>query len=195
MAIYPAEGSKVARYRPLQQNPALYGEFAKLDGSEQSCLEFARRYGLLYANLIRPLDDLGNDPGVFETLRNWKGWIENIRETIRRCELSRSNPSEAFRQFARQDKQLFGVELYLSIKSPNSPATLDVRVGSLAWAMELQAIQSVLGGRQSHQCIECTGWFEIGAGARRSQSKFCSTRCKDIYHNRRKSQARRDQHA
>jgi hypothetical protein len=196
LAIYPAKGAKIARYRPLEQYPALYAEFAKLDGSKQTCLQFAHKYGLLFADLMRPLG-LGNDPGVFETLKNWKGSIKNVSEIIQRCELSRTNPAEAFRQFGKQDKSLFGVDLYLSIKSPNSPATLDVRgVRFLVAAIELQAIQSILNARKSVQCIECTTWFEIGGGARRSQSKFCSTRCKDNWHNRlKKAQARRTDHA
>jgi hypothetical protein len=44
-------------------------------------------------------------------------------------------------------------------------------------------------------CFECSRPFEIGRGARRLHSKFCSTRCKDNYHNRLKAQARRTDHA
>jgi endogenous inhibitor of DNA gyrase (YacG/DUF329 family) len=194
LAIYPAEGAKVARYRPLEQYPALYAVFTKLDGSKESCLQFAHKYGLLFADLTRPLG-LGNDPGVLETLRNWKGYIKEVGEIIRRCELSRANPAEAFRRFGKKDKLLFGAEFHLSIKSSNSPATLDVRGTNLVGALELQAIQSILEGRTSFQCIECTRPFEVGAGARRSHSKFCSTRCKDSYHNRLKAEARRNHHA
>jgi hypothetical protein len=124
-------------------------------------------------------------------LTAWKEFIERLKDIIRRCELSRDNPREAFRQFGKEDKWVSGVDLYLSIKSSNSPATIDVRATSLFNGMELQAIQSILQGRRSHQCIECSRWFEIGSGGRRSQSKFCSTRCKDGYHNRLKAQARR----
>jgi hypothetical protein len=194
LAIYPAKGAKIARYRPLEQYPVLYAEFAKLDGSEQTCLQFAHKYGLLFADLTRPLGS-GNDPGVFETLRNWKGSIKNVSEIIQRCELSRANPAEAFRQFGKRDKSLFGVDLYLSMKGPHSPATLDIRGTALHSAIELQAITSILGGRRSVKCIECPTWFKIGGGARRSQSKFCSTRCKDSFHNRLKAQSRRTDHA
>ena len=194
LAIYPAKGAKIVRYRPVEQYPTLYAEFAELDGSKQTCLQFAHKYGLLFADLTRPLG-LGNNPGVFETLRNWKDSIEDVRDIIRRCELSRANPPEAFRQFGKRDKSLFGVDLYLSIKGPHSPATLDIRGTVLRSAIELQAIASILGGRRSVKCIECSTWFEIGGGARRSQSKFCSTRCKDSYHNRLKAQPRRTDNA
>jgi hypothetical protein len=194
VAIYPAADATITWHRPLDHNPALYAEFAKLDGSEKGCLQFAHKYGLLFTDLTRPLG-LGNDPGVFETLKNWRGYIKSIRDIINRCELSRANPAEAFRRFGKQDKQLFSVELYLCVESRNSPASLDVRAKSLAAAIEFQAIKAILKGRKSTQCFECSTWFVIGHGARRSQSKFCSTRCKDAYHNRLKAQAKRTDHA
>jgi hypothetical protein len=189
LAIYPAEGAKITRYRPLEKNPVVYAEFAKLDGREQSCLQFAERYGLLFSNGADRLNDC-------ETLRLWNYNIQYVNKIIYLCELSRSNPAEAFRQFGKQDIELeFDGRIFLSIKGSRSPATLDVRAVTLISAIEMQAIASILADRRSVQCIECSRWFEIGGGARRSQSKFCSMRCKDGYHNRLKAQARRTSHA
>jgi len=184
-AIYPAEDATIIRRRPLEQNPSLYAEFAKLDGSKQACLQFAQKYGLLNIGPGHPLSLF--DPGNLETLSAWREQIQNVKDLISRCELSRTNPAEAFRQFGKKDKHIGGVELYLSIKSSKSPASLDVRTLSLIRAIEVQAVQSVLSGRRAIQCIECSTWFEVGAGARRSLSKFCSLRCKDNYHNRLKA--------
>jgi|ERR1051326_7308748 hypothetical protein len=191
LAIYPAEGATITSHRPLEQNPALYAEFADLDGSKQACLEFANKYGLLQADLAHSADN----PGAVETLSVWKARITQVKEIIHRCELSRADPAEAFRRFGKKDASLFGADFYLSIKNRNSPATLEVRASCLFAAIELQAVTSVLEGRKSVQCIECSGRFQVGSGARRSQSKFCSTRCKDAYHNRIKAQARRTNHA
>ena len=189
-AIYVAENAAIRLRRPLDENPSLYAEFAKLDGSEKACLNFAHRYGTL---LFDPRNPNAMDPADTERLRIWRGFIENMRDIIQRCELSRANPKEAFRQFGKKDRAVVGVELSLSIKSSNSPATLEVRAASLITGMELQAIQAILlEGRKSVQCIECSRPFLIGGGARRSQSKFCSARCKDSYHNRLKAQVRRD---
>jgi hypothetical protein len=185
LAIYPAEGAKITRYRPLEQYPALYAEFAKLDGCEQSCLQFAKTYGLLFTDAHAPgrLNEL-------ETLGRWNSYIQGIKEIIHLCELSRRNPAEAFRQFGNQKIELlFDGRIDLSIKGSSSPATLDMRAVNLISAIEMQAVASILANRKSVQCIECSTWFEIGGGARRSQSKFCSVRCKDGYHNRLKAQA------
>ena len=179
----PAKDATIIWRRPLEQNPSLYAEFAKLNGSKQSCLEFAQKYGLLIIGHPMNL----HDPGKLETLRMWRGQIEVVRDVIWRCELSRTNPAEAFREFGKKDKLVGFIELHLSMKSPLSPLSLDVRAQSLLSAMELQAVQSILSGRRSIQCIECSTPFEIGTGARRSLSKFCSSRCKDNYHNRLKA--------
>jgi len=191
-AIYIAENSTITLRRPLDENPSLYAEFVKLDGSEKACLNFAHRYGTLRFDPRYPGFDTTADPGVFETLSGWRDSIKNVQDIIQRCGLSRDNPREAFRQFGKKDKSLSGVELSLSIKNSISPATLEMRADRLIAGMQLQAIQAILlEGHRSVQCIECSRPFLIGGGARRSQSKFCSTRCKDSYHNRLKAQARR----
>lgn len=189
-SIFITRDATIKLRRPLDENPSLYAQFASLDGSEQACLNFAQKYGtLLFDPVFIRLP--ARSIGEFETLGTWRSCIKSIRDIVGRCELSRDNPREAFRQFGKRDKRLFGVKLTLSVKSSNSPVALDVRPETLFAGLELQAIQSILGGRRSHQCIECSRWFEIGTGARRSQAKFCSTRCKDSFHNRLKAQARR----
>jgi hypothetical protein len=190
-AIFPAEDATTLRHHPLEVNPTLYAEFARLDGSESSLLGFAHKYGLLLTQPSRS----ALDPGMFENFETWRGHIENLRAIVGRCELSRANPAEAFRQFGRQDENIGFVEIFLSIKSSQSPFGVEVRAPSLIGAIQLQAIQSILEGRTSFQCINCSRPFPVGTGARRSHSKFCSTRCKDSYHNRLKAQARRMDHA
>ena len=83
---------------------------------------------------------------------------------MKRCEIGRSRPAEAFRQFGKKDQLLLGgLRAYLSIKSPKSPPSLDVRCEYLLAAMELQAVLSILGGHKTVQCIECPRWFEVGS--------------------------------
>src|SRR6516165_5284325 len=187
-ARYPEKDATITWRRPLELNPSLYAQFASLDGSEQSCLQFAQRYGLLS---VSNYADHERDPCQIETLTFWRGQIECIRRIVALCELGRANPAEAFRQFGKREFLLYGgLELSLSIKSPRAPPSIDVHCTFLLAAIELQAIQSIIAGRKSIQCIECSRWFEIGSGARRSLSKFCSMRCKDSYHNRLKASKR-----
>jgi len=185
IAIFPAEDASIVRRRPLEQNSSLYAEFARLDGSKESCLRFAHSYGLLNTNLTYSASIRFAD--VRESLTMWRDMITRVNDIIERCQLSRANPAEAYRQFSKQDIEVSHVEIYLSMKSPISPITLDFRPTTLINAIELQAVRSILIGHNSIQCIECSRWFEVGGGARRSLSKFCSPRCKDTYHNRLKA--------
>ena len=186
-----AEDATITLRRPLEENASLYAEFANLDGSEKACLDFAHKYGTLFHANSAKTRIITNQPEL-DSFMNWKHEIKNIRDIIRRCELSRSNPAEAFRRFGKRDKRIFGATMLLSVKNPHSPATLEIWTETLIAGIQLQAIRSILlEGRKSVQCFECSRPFEIGGGARRSQSKFCSTRCKDNYHNRLKAQGRR----
>jgi hypothetical protein len=179
LALYPEEGATVSLRRPLEQNPSLYAEFVGLDGSSQACLMFAQKYG--------PLTSMP----ALDTLRFWRGHIDYMRSLIQFCELGQSNPKEAFRRFGRQERSLYStLDFSVSMQTPNAPPVIQIRCKDLMGAMELQAVQSIIAGRKSLQCIECSTWFEIGGGARRSQSKFCSQRCKDSYHNRLKASNR-----
>src|SRR5262245_22070416 len=143
-AIYPAKDATFIRRRPLEQNPSLYAEFAKLNGSKQSCLRFADKYGLLRVDPTYggKFDTPGTlieveTPSALETLVLWRRDIREVRDLIRRCELSRESPAEAFRQFRKKDILVGSVALYLSIKSSKSPANLDVRATNLIDAIEL----------------------------------------------------------
>jgi hypothetical protein len=194
-AIRVAENATIAQRRPLQENASLYAEFANLDGSEKACLDFAHKYGTLYLPQLAGAQVFSNTPDL-DSFTNWKREIKTINDIIRRCELSRSNPAEAFRQFGKRAEWLLGVELVLSMTNPHSSATLETRVRTLIAGIQLQAVQSILfEGHDTVLCIECNRPFLIGGGARRSQSKFCSTRCKDSFHNHRKAEARRTDHA
>lgn len=194
-AIFVADAATFTPRRPFDANPNLFAEFAYLDSSEQACLQFAHKYGTLIEN---PKTEIYGQGGL-ETLTMWRGYIQYIRDVINCCKVGRARPAEMFDQFgkvfgqsSKRDIPLYGqLDAYLSIVSPKAPPTLNFRCELFIGALELQAIQSILGGRDLAKCIECSKPFEVGRGARRSQSKFCSPRCKDTFHNRLKAQARR----
>jgi hypothetical protein len=193
-AIFVAEAATITPRRPFDDNPNLFAEFADLDGSEQACLQFAHRYGTL---MVDPRSKL--DPSYLESLYLWRFHIQYIRDIINFCKIGRARPAEVFRvfrQIGKRDISLRGsLDAYLSIVSPKAPPILNFRCESFMGALELQAIKFILAGQDLSKCIQCSKPFEIGAGARRSQSKFCSMRCKDTYHNRLKAEAKRSRDA
>jgi hypothetical protein len=179
--IYPADGGTVRH--PLEGNPTLYREFACLD-SEQAYLDFARKNGLLFT--------IPGGATGHEALSIWRTEIERVRRLIEFCEIGAADPRQALRKFAPQEVPLVYGQLdpVLSLQGPLAPPVLSLRCDSLLCAIELQAILAILRGRKSHQCVECSNWFEIGSGARRSIAKFCSDQCKNRFHNRRKKEER-----
>ena len=140
-AIRIAQDATIALRRPLEENASLFAEFANLDGSQNACLNFAHQYGTLFPPWDAKTRFTSNRPDL-ESFVNWRSEIKKIRDIVKRCELTRSNPAEAFRQFGKKDKWLVGVELVLSITNPHSPATLETRVQTLIAGMQLQAVQS-----------------------------------------------------
>jgi hypothetical protein len=178
-ALFAEDGAAITWQRPLEANPQLYLQFARLDGSEQSCLGFARTNGLLFHRSRRT-----GDP-----LKLWREYIEHLKHIIEFCKLGTANPRQALRQFGRQKLGLLAkFSPILSLQGPLAPPTLSMRCDSLLGGIQVQAVQSILGGRKLVQCVECSTWFEVGPGARRSLAKFCSPRCKDTFHNRRKKE-------
>jgi hypothetical protein len=190
IALYRVEGATITWRRPLEVTPTIHTEFANLDGSEQSCLGFAHKYGLLNMAGYPPNNLFGNEP--FEWLRDWKGYIQRLKGIMAFCEFGRDNPRQAWKQFNnREFEPITQFEPVLSMQGPRAPPSLSWRCTSLIGAIELQAIQSILGGHTSLQCAECSTWFEIGPKARRSLAKFCSRLCKDRFHNRQKRKMKR----
>jgi hypothetical protein len=184
IAICPTGDATFNRHRPLELNPSLYVEFLRLDGSEQSCLDFAHKYGLLLISNPKSLI-------AGEAVSEWRAQIAYLQDIIAFCEFGRSNPRKAWREFGNVERGLYAEFVpSLSMQGPRAPPVLSVRSTSLLGAITLQAILSTLEGRKSVQCLQCSKFFEVGPGARRSLAKFCSRRCTDAYHNSLKSKGK-----
>jgi hypothetical protein len=164
-------------YRPLEAYPALYRELLNLDGTERSCLAFAKKYGLLMGNYWRrvtrtALQSLGpaaapleQDRSVpFEDMFIWQDAIEEIKDLY--AKLSRGEDANLPLTFSlTRVKSDFPVGNY--------------RCHTLLDAIKFQCVESFLKGRPSRRCVKCSDWF----GDRRSHAKFCSEECKDDFHN------------
>src|SRR5262249_2903538 len=54
---------------------------------------------------------------------------------------------------------------------------------NLISAMWVQMLQAVTSGAKLLTCDQCGNWFEAGIGHRRVVARFCSTACRDRFHN------------
>jgi hypothetical protein len=152
--------------RPLQTFSELYLAFAKLDGSPEACLNFARSWGLL-----RPTAKLG----ASERLDDWKRGINEMRDWV-----NVAGYVEMGGIRARMTK--VDVELVSGEPGAKRPMFMRLRPATLFDAMIVQLAQSQAGGASLHTCAQCRHWFEVGASGKRTVAKFCSVPCRNRFH-------------
>ena len=157
------KGKSERWHRPLEIHKTLYGDFAKLDGSGKSCIEFASRFGLL------GLGNTGGEPLVM--------WQEAITWMTRVIELSQSDPK------ALEGYQIAPLRGSLVQGPPNGRLALRFGPDSLLHGMQLQFAQAVSSGLTIKECRLCGKWFEAGGDLRRRDAQFCSKEHKIAFHN------------
>jgi hypothetical protein len=148
--------------RPLQTFSELYLAFAKLDGSPEACLKFARLWGLL-----RQPAKLG----ASERLDDWKREINEMRHLVN---------AAGFVQMGGIRARMAKVDVELVSGEPG--AFMRLHPATLFDAMIVQLVQSQASGASLQTCGQCGRWFEVGAAGKRKVAKFCSDRCRNRFH-------------
>jgi hypothetical protein len=166
-------GRHKGRYEPLKVD-SLYLRFAELDGSPDSCVEFANTWGLLEKRA-----SLTNPPS--ESLRDWQREIKRMKANI-----------SHFPSMIRVASSVAVTAIVGSLDVmlvPNATATekpaLILKPHSLLQAMNLQAALWVAGGGTLVTCEQCGRPFQAGIGGKkRSIARFCGDRCRVQHHRR-----------
>jgi hypothetical protein len=166
---YPVEPFKIVGNEPL------HVRFANLDGSEKSCVEFAKAYGLLKSR-----DEA-------ERLHEWKREIENVKMLASGLQLQVNEDTPGgitlLGSSRKAPVELTSVAAIIVPGSSGKRPKLSLEPKTLLDAMYLQLglFLSTDGSLQS--CKQCGKWFERGTTkARRSIAVFCSEKCKNRFH-------------
>ncbi len=159
-----AKGKGERLHRPLEIHPTLYLEFAKLDGTDQSCLEFANRFGLLGLN----------PKGRGEA---WVLWQDAIISLAKAIELSQSD------RRALEGYRILPLHGALRPSPPDGRLVFRLSPSSLLHAMHLQFVHAISSGLTIKVCRLCGKWFEAGGDLRRRDAQFCSKEHKVNYFN------------
>ena len=167
-------GGPLRMIRPLDHN-TLFVDFAHLDGSDDSCIEFASRFGYLGTFSGGISEDRG------ESVLLWRDDIDNMRRNV---EAWQANPA-AFVPV----REIVMAVLDASLVPLDGRAVLRIRPRSLMGAMQLQFAQAVSTGLDIRNCDHCGKLFEIGGGGRTRKARFCSDRCRTDYHVARRKQS------
>jgi hypothetical protein len=169
--IRQADGVGRETFEPLTVPTKLYLAFAELDGSPESCVGFARAWGLLTTRAA-------NDAS--EPLEVWRREIKEMKAWIRRVHVVRTENSRRIRM------RMTSLDVALVSGEPNTKPALVLEPRTLLDAMHLQLAQSHASGAALQSCEQCKKWFEVGARGKRSVAKFCSDECRNRFHYERR---------
>jgi hypothetical protein len=168
---YSIEPFKIDRDKPL------HVQFANLDGSEQQCLKFANRYGLLKTQ---------SRDGV-EQFDFWKKEIRKLDRLMSALKLQvKEDTPDGITLLGSSRKApvaLTSINLILVPGYSGERPKLFLQPATLLEAMYLLLGEFLTTRGSLQSCQACNNWFECGrTGARRSIAKFCSVECKNHYH-------------
>ena len=161
-------------YSPLRMENLPF-QFAKLDGSPEGCLEFAKHFGFL---------ETVPGQGDEELIADWRhsiayvrGWVELLAGRLV------PDPQGQLRTAVFAGRApITKVDVLISVDAPGSQRMV-LRPPTLLSAMLLQLAQS----SAIATCRQCGMWFEVGADGKRSIAKFCSDRCRNRFNYERRA--------
>ena len=178
-------------YRPMEEHPSMFREFADLEPTPEAVVSFANKYGA-------PIGDFGH-------YKYTEGFPQTAEPLVTREEIYRGNYLEHIYGYI-QDMQK-AVERYESgdldgLITPSSLASADLKFDrvegretpnlfiqprTLKDAMWFQFARTVAGGIQIRKCSQCPAWFPFGTGTgRRKSALYCSDRCRKAAHEKRR---------
>lgn len=189
--IHPGEfiiqrGGKLRTKKPLEIRPQLFLDFAMLDGSAESCLGFASKWGYLGVGFVHNeyewthRDD--QQPFGGEHLKQWQELIRLMRTEV---EVWKDNPDALF-VGGRDEFQITDLSVFLVLSPPDGSPALRIQPTTLLDAMRLQFGRTIVKGAGLRTCDFCTKLFVVGVEGRRIDSKFCEKKCRADWHNAKK---------
>lgn len=184
-ATIKRKGGPLRSYRPLDDYPGLFLEFAHTRRTPEACIDFTNRFGFL------GLSSFGVRPDEIESERfdDWKdsSWgVERMVSCIETA-LNNSEPlgglAKSFNEMARPH-----MRLRMTCKPGGTPEPAVVP-DTLYGALWLQVATQISVAKQYRQCKSCSTWFPYGPGTGgRSTKVFCSDRCRTAWKRKRQNE-------
>lgn len=175
-------GTRSWVYRPLEDYPAMFREFADVELTPEGVVSFANKYGAPIGDLDWTYEGLPMTatPQVNIGEIYWGNHLESIYDYIQ-------DMRHAVEQFERGDinhmnmsgssiaRAVLKFHKYQGRDTPN----LFIQPDSLKDAMWFQFARFVSDGMQIRNCAQCPTWFAFGSGTgRRKSALYCSDKCR-----------------
>jgi hypothetical protein len=178
-----------ALYDPFSVEPALFRIFAALDGTPESILGFAQRYGAL--GTIVEIDDRDF---YYNQLATWRDRIGEMRQYVEFADnyLRPAGTKRTRTQTAKAaelvTRALVWAQPQMTVQErPRIAVGFVYVVGDLWSVLSLQLAEAIVDERQFRDCDQCGKPFATDAA--RSDREFCSANCRVKAHYRRKKKA------
>lgn len=154
---------KVINYRPLDERPALFREFADLEQTPEAVQAFANAHGMLGTIFEQSIE---------------VGWYRDIKE-IRFAIAMWERGSQHALVKAWNAASLGQTAVKLVSRGREEPPGLVIVPLSLRSAMYLQLAQAITRDNQLQCCLWCGTWFLFGTGTgHRRSAHYCSDNCR-----------------
>ncbi len=197
-------GSASFAYRPMEDYPALFQEFANVEMTPDGVVEFANKYGTPAGdrNVIalrefglrdRKLVE-GFDPEAVR--RRIRTMHEGNRLGVIYAQIQ--DMRNAVERYERRDMDaiahawpIASTRLQLDFVPGRDAPSLFFEPETLNEAMWIQYAHWVTGHMKIQKCVQCPAWFAHGVGTgRRKSAIYCSDRCRKAAHEKRRRASR-----
>jgi hypothetical protein len=163
-------GGPSTHYRPMEDHPGLWRQFAETCIDIAGVTSFATKYGLLHETRS-PLDGF----------LNAAAWVRHIA-----ARLDEGDREEAAKLFSEYGSPRFIASIVRNGRSNNLEFKLHPI--TLHSALLLQTGDAITGNRKWRRCKNCDVWFPLGAGAHTERRQFCKTACRVAWGRRQRKE-------
>ena len=164
---------EIVIYRPAEDSPGLFMEFAHIEPTPAGVLQFANRHGLLWEKPKGQLEDE-------ITIRTWVKHSRRMRAAVEMWEFDRKRGKipTVIKAISQVSWPRAGVHLEPIGDNPMM-ATFHLKAENLHELMWLQFAWAVSQNAQVRRCAQCPSWFLHGPETgRRETAVYCSTVCR-----------------
>ena len=164
---------EIVIYRPAEEAPALFMEFAHIEPTSAGVQQFANRHGLLWEKSKEQLE------GEL-TIGNWLKRSRRMRAAVEMWEIDRKRGKIAtvIKAISQVSWPRGGVYLQAIGDNPMM-ATFHLKADNLYELMWLQFVWATSQNAQVRRCAQCPSWFIFGPKTgRRESAVYCSTVCR-----------------
>jgi hypothetical protein len=165
-------GGPMDAYRPLEDHPALWRQFAQSCLTREGIIQFANKFGLTSETVD------GRQSERTEGIINFAKFLAVIAELH-----DRGERETAVANFNLQARPQLTAQI---IKGEKGLLELKPIPTSLGSAMMVQAAEALSGNYQFRRCRNCPEWLRLGPGSHSARRMFCCDKCRVAFNRKMK---------